>query len=439
MKAHTHHYDIQEQYTFSASAKKKLITLLVGGLILSIIGIILMVMGGSGHHDHASLLSTGALAGAGGEGGGHGHAPFHWTHRLYANLWVNNMFFTGLAIIGVFFVAIQYVASAGWSAGLKRVPEAFGSFLPVAFGLTLVVFLIANHDLFHWTHDYLYDKSSPEYDPIIDGKKAFLNMPFYLARMVVFFLGWILMYQLIRKESIKEDMNGGLAHYRKMVKYSAIFIVFFAVSSSVSAWDWIMSIDTHWFSTMFGWYVFASWFVSGLAAITLMIVFLKDAGYLSIIREDHLHDMGKFVFAFSIFWTYIWFSQFLLIYYANIPEETIYFFERLNSDFYGKFIFLNLFLNFIFPFLVLMTRESKRKMTFLKIVCTVVLVGHWFDFFLMIMPGTVKDNGGFGFLEIGLIMVYMSAFLFVVLNALSKAPLIAKNHPMLNEALNHHI
>jgi hypothetical protein len=200
-----------------------------------------------------------------------------------------------------------------------------------------------------------------------------------------------------------------------------------------------MSIDTHWFSTMFGWYVFASWFVTGLAAITLVAVLLKENGYLSAVNENHFHDLGKFMFGFSVFWTYIWFSQFLLIYYANIPEETVYFWERLNSDHYSKFFFINLFLNFFFPFLLFMTRDSKRKLIMLKLVSVIILIGHWSDFYLMITPGTLKEHGGLGFLEIGTALIYLAVFLFVVLNGLSKMPLIAKNHPMLEESLHHNI
>jgi hypothetical protein len=215
--------------------------------------------------------------------------------------------------------------------------------------------------------------------------------------------------------------------------------VFFAVSSSVSAWDWVMSIDTHWFSTMFGWYVFASWFVAGLAAITLVVVFLKDNGYLPMVNENHIHDLGKFVFAFSVFWTYIWFSQFLLIYYANIPEESVYFVERLQSDVYSPFIIVNLVLNFFLPFLVLMTRDAKRHTIFLKVVCFLIILGHWFDFFLMVQPGTLGHNGGFGLMEIGMLLVYGSVVAYVVLNNLAKQNLVPKNHPMLEESYHHHI
>jgi magnesium-transporting ATPase (P-type) len=190
---------------------------------------------------------------------------------------------------------------------------------------------------------------------------------------------------------------------------------------------------------MFGWYAFASWWVTGLALVTLIVVLLKEAGYLSIVNSNHIHDLGKFVFAFSIFWTYIWFSQFLLIYYANIPEESIYFVERMYNDKYAPFFFLVLILNFVLPFLLLMTRDSKRHSRFMKLVLPIVIVGHWLDFYMMITPGTLKENGGFGFLEIGLILVYGGAFLFVFFNQLSKAPLYSKNHPMLQESLHHHI
>jgi hypothetical protein len=416
----------EEKFVFSSGLKKRLIGFGVAGLVLLVIGILLLLTGG-GHHTEGQEA---AAAGA--------HHEFHWYQRLYANLWINNVYFTGISIIGVFFVAINYVAHAGWSAVIKRVPEAFGAWLPFAGVLMLVVFLIANHDLFHWTHEYLYDETDPRYDALIAGKEGYLNFPFYLIRMVLYFGIWYFMYWLLRRESLNEDLNGGTSYYYRSVKYSAIFLVIFAVTSSTSAWDWILSIDTHWFSTMIGWYVFASWFVTGLAAITLTVVVLKENGYLTLVTSEHLHDLGKFVFAFSIFWTYIWFSQFMLIYYANIPEETIYFVERLSRDQYAPVFFINLILNFFFPFLVLMTRDSKRHSVFLKLVCIIVLVGHWLDFYLMVTPGTLKDNGGFGFMEIGLALVYGAAFVFVILTNMSKASLVAVNHPMLGESTHHH-
>lgn len=427
---HTTEIDIgKEHFDFSGSVKKTLLIIGGVGLLLLIAGIVMALLGG-GHEAEAGHASA--------ELGEAGHSEFHWYQRLFANLWINNVYFTGLSIIGVFFVAFQYAAQAGWSAGFKRVPEAFGAWLPIAGVLMLVVFLFGSHSIFHWTHDYLYDKADPRYDAIIDGKRAYLNTPFYLIRMVVYFGLWFWMWRLIRRESLAEDLDGGTAHYHKMVKYSTIFIIIFAITSSTSAWDWVLSIDTHWFSTMFGWYVFASWFVAGLAAITLMVVRLRETGYLLNVGSEHLHDLGKFVWAFSIFWAYIWLSQFLLIYYANIPEESVYFVERMSNSYYAPIFYMILGLNFLLPFLLFMTRDAKRLTIFLKLVCTIVLVGHWFDFYLMITPGTLWENGGFGLLEIGCAMVYLTAFLWVVFGSLAKAPLVAKNHPMLQESIHHH-
>jgi hypothetical protein len=185
--------------------------------------------------------------------------------------------------------------------------------------------------------------------------------------------------------------------------------------------------------------MFASWWVTGLAAITLVVAYLKSAGYLKIVNANHLHDLGKFCFAFSIFWTYIWFSQYLLIYYANIPEETVYFIERQFTAPYSWIFYLNLILNFVLPFLLFMTRDAKRQISTLKLICPIIIVGHWFDFYNMVTPGVMQTEGSLGFLEIGTGLIFVSLFLLVTLSNLAKWPLIGKNHPMLNESLHHHI
>jgi hypothetical protein len=436
----------EEQFQFTAKAKKTLSIVAIVGIVLMILGI--FSISSSSHSEEASQAEgTEQIAEAHGdeahaaEDGEHaeGEHGYHWSKRVFANLWINNMYFVGLALLGVFFVAIQYVSQAGWSAALIRIPLSFGNWLPIGGILTLIIFLVGGHDIFHWTHDYLFDINDPRYDYIIAGKEGYLNTPFFLIRLAIYFVVWYMMFRWIRAKSLEEDLSGGDNYYFKLRGISAGFIVFFAVTSSTSAWDWILSIDTHWFSTMFGWYVFASWWVTALAAITLITVILKEQGYLKIVNTGVLHDLGKFVFAFSIFWTYIWFSQFMLIYYSNIPEETVYFIERLSSDHYNIVFFINLILNFFFPFLVFMPRDSKRHTVFLKIVTIIVLIGHWFDFYLMITPGVLKENGGFGLLEVGMAMIFGVAFLFVALTSLAKYPLVAKNHPMIKEAEHHHV
>ena len=447
----------EENYVFRPETRKKLFILLAVGVVVFILGLV-MAMSGGGHHEssggHASIQGSGmvasvdqhAAASEGHEGAEHHEATAPWLKRLYSSLWMNNVFFAGIGIIGLFFVAIQYAAQAGWSVGVKRIGIALGNWIPLAGILMLVLWFITKHDIFHWTHADLYHEGG-HFDPIISKKAPFFFWPlaggtfpiFFIFRMVLFFGVWYWFLTQIRKNMLAEDLENSTSFWRKNVVLSTVFLIFFGVSSSIAAWDWVMSIDTHWFSTMFGWYVFASWWVTGLATITLIAVFLKEAGYLKIVNSNHLHDLGKFMFAFSIFWTYIWFGQFLLIYYANIPEETVYFVERMNNSPYSWIFYTVLILNFVLPFLLLMTRDAKRQMSTLKLVCPIIIVGHWLDFFNMVTPGVVQHDGGIGFLEIGLGLIFLSLFLLVALSNLSKLPLFGKNDPMLQESLHHHI
>lgn len=440
----TSHQPQEERFEFSAGIRRKILILGLTGIVLFVLGVFLA--GNAGHDEHAAGHAMVASADAGAAGGGESHGPTVTT-RIYTSLWQNNVFFAGIGLIGLFFIAIQYAAQAGWSAPLKRIPLAIGHWIPFAGIIMLVVWFLGNHDLFHWTHSSLYDTKSPDYDKIIDGKGGFFFWPlakgsfpiFFVIRLVGFFGLWYLFFTMIRKQMLSEDLNGGIGHWLTARKYSAIFLVIFAFSSSIAAWDWVMSIDTHWFSTMMGWYVFASWWVTGLAVITLIVSNLKDMGYLKMVNDNHMHDLGKFLFGFSVFWTYIWFSQFMLIYYAHIPEETVYFIQRKNVSPYSWVFYVNLILNFVLPFLLLMPRDAKRKISMLKVVTPIIIVGHWFDFYLMVTPGVMKNSGGIGFLEIGLAMVFLAGFLYVVLSSLTKFPLVARQHPMMEESLHHHI
>jgi len=418
------------------------------------------------------------------------------SQRVWANLLVNGIYFTFLALCGTFFVALQYVAEAGWSAGLKRIPEAMGQFLPIG-AIVIVVTLGAsalhfNH-LYHWMDDFIVkeevtvgelknyeadlearvqhqeaaatdqenaevsaqpvvyyadkyatapdDKSidNPYYDEEIHDKRPYLNDGFFFARTLIYLLVWILFTSYMRKKSLEDhiDPEKKRKWFIRMRNVGAGFIVFFAVTTSSSAWDWVMSIDAHWYSTLFGWYNFAGLFVSGLTTIAIILSLLKLKGLMPHINENHLHDLGKFVFAFSVFWAYLWFSQFMLIWYGNIPEEVTYFQARWEH--YHFIWIFNIFINFVFPFLILMTRDSKRKFGTVLSVGIILIIGHWLDMFIMVMPGTVKANWGLGLLEIGMFLGFVGLFGLVTARSLSKVPLVPKTHPFLEESEHHHI
>ncbi len=347
--------------------------------------------------------------------------------RIWANVLLNNILFLVISLFGTFFVVIHKLADSAWHLSVQRVAEAMSAYIPVA-GVLMLLVLAGRHDLYHWTH-------TEHLDEIIQGKTPYLNMPFFIIRLVFYFLGWTILSMLIRRSSLQLDADADLKHLKKMQLLSAIFIVFFAITTSTAAWDWVMSIDTHWFSTLFGWYMFASLFVSGISMVILITLYLKRKGYMDHVNAEHLHDLGKYLFAFSIFWAYLWFSQFMLIWYSNIPEETVYFHQRLGD--FKVLFFVNLGINLLFPFLALMTRGAKRVGLTLGITALVCLIGHWIDFYLMIMPGTTGKAASISWFEICLTIGYTGLFLFFTFRAISKASLLPQNHPYLQETFDY--
>ncbi|MES2808694.1 MAG: quinol:cytochrome C oxidoreductase [Bacteroidota bacterium] len=382
----------------------------------------------------------------------------HHAERTFANLLLNSYYFTCVCIAGIFFCSLQYAAQAGWSAALLRVPQAFAKVLPYAAAILIIViasglFLtqeIVTHEGHHEiTGTYLYkewaskaftEHGNAAYNHLIAGKSDYLNVPFFLGRIIAYLAAYSILGLLLVKYSQNEDELGGMSNYTKSFNIGVTFLVIFGFTVPLFAFDTIMSLDAHWFSTMFGWYNFAAMWVSGLAVITLLLITLRKQGYFSWITVDHLHNLGQLMFGFSIFWTYLWFAQFLLIYYANIPEETVYFYKRWEPEFQPWF-WLNIVLNFLAPFLILMARDSKRAVNVLKVACIVIICGHWLDYYMMIMPGTVGPHGrGFGVEEIGIFLGFVGLFCFLFFTALSKfKSLIPKNHPFIGESLHHHI
>ena len=309
-------------------------------------------------------------------------------------------------------------------------------FLWVAGPLMLLIFLFGHHDLYHWTHHELYDIESEHYDEILAGKSAFLNIPFFIIRMLICIGGWLWATHLLRKYSLQQDLSGGLIFHKKSLTVSAIFLVFFAITSSTSSWDWLMSVDAHWFSSIFGWYVFSGLWVSGTITTILFIIYLKKKGHLPNVNENHLHDMGKWMFAISMVWTYLWFSQFMLIWYANLPEEVMYFQFRIEH--YRTIFFGMLIVNFVLPFFALIARDTKRNIRFLVVVGVLIFLSHWADVFVMVMPGTVGEHWHIGFIEVGTFLGFLGLFLYVVQRSLAKVPLEIENHPYLEESIHLH-
>ncbi len=432
------------QYTFSGTAK----TVTIGAMIVGVVSMLLTWFVG------ADDLQS----------------------RFWSNFLHNGTFFLGISMMAFFFITVCITAYAGWAAVFKRVWEAMSAYM--LFGFIFMI-IIALATYFHWNHLYHWaDAAAVAEDPILNGKKGFLNPNWYLFGTLIIVGTWVLFGRKMRALSLAEDQDQGhdYAKHRTMRKWSAAFLPIMGFSSAAMIWQWLMSVDAHWYSTLYAWHAAVSWFVSMICLTILLLIYLKSKGLYKQVTTEHMHDLGKFLFAFSIFWTYMWFSQFMLIWYANIGEETGYFLHRREE--YSFLFYANLAVNFLIPFFVLMRNDTKRKLGSLAFVAVIVFIGHWVDFFLMIKPGVkiTRDGHGHadaaahggeavahgaheaaghgvheavassfeigytipGLLELGTMIGFLGLFFFVTLTALSKAPLIAKNDPYLDESLHHH-
>lgn len=372
---------------------------------------------------------------------GEGHDASHDEHLLHqlqnrpwSALYVAAFFFFMISLGVLAFYAIQRAAQAGWSPLLFRVMEGITSYL-VPGGIIVFVILVCS--VAHMNHLFVWmDASVVEHDALLQGKKGYLNPIFFLVRAAIFLGGWIAYRQYSRKLSLAQDNASDNSNFKKNFRISAAFLVFYLISESMMSWDWIMSLDPHWFSTLFGWYVFASMFVSGITTIALITIYLKSKGYLPEVNDSHIHDLAKFMFGISIFWTYLWFSQFMLIWYANIPEEVTYFVTRIED--YKLPFFGMLAMNFIFPLLLLMNSDYKRVNWFVVMAGIVILFGHYMDVFNMVMPATVGDQWYIGVPEIGGILFFAGLFIYYVFNALTKEELTPKRNPFIEESRHFH-
>lgn len=365
----------------------------------------------------------------------------HLATRLLVNGLVNSFFFFALGLGALFFLALQYATETGWYASVKRVIEAVAGFLPYGMGLLALTLLIITFmdgaHIYGWMDPEVTNPDSGHYDEIIDGKSAYLNKWFFWVRTLVYMATYFLFLRGFRNRSLEEDRIGGTDLHFKNYKRGALFLVFFAVFSSTSAWDWLMSIDVHWFSTLFGWYTFAGMWCSTMVVLVLLTLYLKSLGYLPKVNDSHIHDLGKWTFATSFLWSYLWFSQFMLIWYANIPEETTYYIMRIEN--YKVLYFTMFLINFAFPMLILMSRDAKRNAGILAFVGIIILIGHWFDVYIMIAAGSMGATAKLGILEVGIAVLLVGVFIRIILVNLTKAPLTPVNHPFLDESIHHEI
>lgn len=393
-----------------------------------------------GHESHIKEDAHGHEAHSEEHGDHHlAHVLHQLQNRPWAAFFVALFFFTFITLVVFTFLNIQRVAQAGWSIVLFRVMEGIAGFLPYVSAIFLVFIILtafhANH-LFVWMGEGVTDPESANYDALIANKSGWLNTPRWLICSVIYLVGWNIFRFLNRKYSIAQDTASDLTNYTKNYKLGVGFIAFFMFTSSMSVWDWIMGLDPHWFSTLFGWYVLATFLAAAITLIAMVTIYLKSKGYLEIVNDSHLHDLGKFMFGFSIFWTYLWFAQFMLIWYADMPEETVYYIQRFEDY---KFLFLGMIpLNFILPVLFLVNSDFKRIPQIVLGAGTIILIGHYIDIFVMVMPATVGDQWGFGFTEIGSVLFFLGLFIYAVFTTLSKAPLIAKGNPFLHESEHFH-
>lgn len=364
------------------------------------------------------------------------HGGGNFTKRFLGNMLVDSFFFFAIGLGALFFLALQYATETGWYASVKRVIEGVAGFLPYGVGLMVITLLTISFmkggGIYVWM-----DSSEVAKDPMLIKKAPYLNQVFFWIRTVAYLGVYLIFWNGFKKRSMKEDEIGGSDIHFTNYKKAALFLVFFAVFSSTSAWDWIMSIDAHWFSTLFGWYVFAGMWCSTMIVLVTLTLYLKKQGYLTKVNESHIHDLGKWTFATSFLWSYLWFSQFMLIWYANIPEEVTYHLTRIQDFklmYFGMF-----FINFAFPMLLLMSRDAKRHAGVLTTVGVIVLCGHWVDAYLMVMGGSMGKAAYIGALEIGMALLFLGVFIRIILTNLTKAPLMPVNHPFLDESIHHEI
>lgn len=351
------------------------------------------------------------------------------TRAAFNNL-ILLMFLISIGLGSLFLVGIEYLGGAVWSTPFRRITEFLASVLLALPVIALPVYL-KMHDLFHWTHF-----EAVQSDKLLLGKEPYLNMEFFTIRVVAFFIIWLTFYFLLIRNSKKQDQTKDQNLTRKNVKISAVFMPFFAITVTFSAIDWMMSLEPHWFSTIYGVYFFSGTMLAALAATTYLLIYLNEKNYLfKGLNQDHYYSFGALLFAFTNFWAYIAFSQFLLIYYANMPEETFWFLARWE----GSWVYVSIGLvivHFVVPYFGLLSQPSKMNPKRLKFMSLWILFAHFYDLYWLIMPTYSKEGFVLGWMELGFPILAIGLVALMFGMKANKENLIPIGDPKLIRGIN---
>lgn len=351
------------------------------------------------------------------------------SERFFLSYLVNFAFYLSLSVGALFFVLTQHVSRAGWSVVIRRTAEGFAANVALMFILFWVIYAGMGH-LYSWT-----DAEHVAHDPILQGKQPYLNTGFFVIRILVYFGIWIAMTQYFLKGSIGQDSSKDPKKTERMQMVSAPGILITALTVTFAAFDLLMSRDAHWFSTIFGVYYFAGSFLGYFCLMAIFLFILQGKGLLkNVVTVEHYHDIGKYMFGFVVFWAYIAFSQFMLIWYANIPEETVWYIRRFEGEWLTASYFL-LIGHFIAPFAVLIHRPVKRNPPLLVLAAVWLLIVHWFDMYWLVMPETLKGTVGISWIDVAVFIgmggLYLAGFAFFI----GGKSLIPEGDPRLEESL----
>ena len=356
-------------------------------------------------------------------------------HQFYFSYLVSYLFVLSIVLGSMFFVLVQHLSRAGWSVVVRRVAENVMGTMPFMAVLFLPI-VIGYQDIYHhWVHASHINPGEPGFDPVLYHKRGYLNETFFLIRIGLFFAIWIGIATFFRKTSLKQDESGDPALTLRMARVAAPCMVLFALSVTFAAIDWMMSLDPHWFSTMWGVYFFAGCFLSAMALMALTLMWFRGKGLLSdAVTTEHFHDVGKFIFAFVVFWTYAAFSQYMLIWYANIPEETWWYHHHLEGNWgsIGEFLMIG---HFFIPFAFLMSRHVKRARATLAIGAVFLLVMHWIDLHWIVMPSLHHHGMHLSWVDFSSLIGLFAIMFGLFLGNMRKAPILPVRDPRLAESL----